>query len=128
MITTPVNSHKVGILILYSSCHQSPKYHLFGFAKFKFSLSSRIFIVTSDSSLPKVYVLINSYASTQQARPPFSGNLPISVMMVRPMMSKWLQLHSYLREREFLGGKITIPFDFAQVFFSVYQPSRLNKY
>ena len=44
------------------------------------------------------------------------------------MMSKWLQLHSYLRERGFLWGKITIPFEFAQVFFSVYQQSRFNKY
>ena len=48
-------------------------------------------------------------------------------MMVRPMMSKWLQLHSHIREREFLRGKITIPFEFSQVLFSVYQPSRFNK-
>ena len=44
------------------------------------------------------------------------------------MMSTWLQLHSHLREREFLRGKITILFEFAQVFFSVYHPSRFNKY
>ena len=41
-------------------------------------------------------------------------------------MSK--SLHSHLRERESLRGKITIPFQFAQVFFFVYQPSRFNKY
>ena len=62
-VTTPLNSHKVGIMILYSillSGSRNAEFHLFGFAKFKFSLSSGIFIATSDNSLPRIYVLINS--------------------------------------------------------------------
>ena len=42
-----------------ASCYQSPEFHLFGFAKFKFSLSSGILIATSHSSLPWVYVLLS---------------------------------------------------------------------
>ena len=45
---------------------KSPEFHLFGFAKFKFSLSSGIFIATSDSSLPRV--LCTDKQLSQQAR------------------------------------------------------------
>ena len=41
---------------------------------------------------------------------------------------KMALLHSHLREREFLSGKIRIPFKLAIKEFSVYQPSRFNKY
>ena len=40
MITTSLYSHDVGIMILSSILSSEPEFHLFGFAKFKFVLSS----------------------------------------------------------------------------------------
>ena len=56
MITTPVNSHKVGIMILYSVFQSELNLQS---SNFREALAG-IFIATSDSSLPKVYVLIHS--------------------------------------------------------------------